>query len=66
MIIDKQLYEHLNIKSSEILNRFNDFISQFKIEDKKEFLYDDVKNIIKINYIISNYTSLKDNNIYLR
>ena len=64
MKIDKNLFEHLTIKASEVLDKFSEFINQIEIEDKKEFLYDDVRNIIKMNYKISSYTSMIDNKVF--
>lgn len=61
MRIDKNLFEHITTKSSEVLEKFSVFISQFEIEDKNEFLYSEARNIIKVNYKISRYNSSIDN-----
>lgn len=57
MKIDKNLFEHLTINGSEVLDKFDKFISKIEIEEKEEFLYDDVRNIIQIHYTISSYNS---------
>lgn len=64
MKIDRNLYEYLTIKSSEVLNKFGEFINQNGFEKKMEWLYDDLRNIIKINYCISSYNSLHYNKIF--
>jgi hypothetical protein len=63
MKIDKNLFEHLTIKGFEVLNKFGEFINQNELEEKIEWLYDDLRNIIKINYKISSYNSLDGNRI---
>jgi len=63
MKIDKNLFDHLTFKSPEVLDKFSEFINQIEIEDKQEFLYDSVRNIIKMTYEISSYNSF-DNEVF--
>lgn len=57
MKIDKNLSEYLTIKSSEILEKFGEFLSQIEHVEKKEFQF-------HISYYISKYNNLAWNKVF--
>lgn len=64
MKIDKNLFEHLTNKSSEVIAKFSDFFDHIEVVKKKEeFLYDEDRNIVKMIYKVAYYKSLKNNEV---
>lgn len=67
MKIDKNLFEHLTNKSSEVIAKFSDFFDHIEVVKKKEeFLYDEDRNIVMMIYKVAYYKSLKNNEVFPR